>query len=439
MTKEELAKAFGAADITSKAMQNAMSDWYELYYGGNAEEEDPCQEIPYTVVQKLSKTAFSEYDATSENDFAQGVLNALDRVRKNAMQKTLIGGECRLKPVPGKTGFRFAVVDRRNMMVFGRNMDGDITDLGTWEESTFGNLYYTLLERRTVDDSGYLRILNTLYCSKTKEKLGDPVPLESNPRYEGMENEYIYREPVGSIGMAALRVPMVNCVDGSADAVSVYAKAARLIHNINRNEYQLNGEFQRAESRIIVSDDLLDDKKLKDHVFVGLDDDQDDVGVTIFSPAIREQSFLARKKEYLRNVESVIGLKRGLLSEIEAVERTATEITSSEGDYALTISELQEAWEEAVRECVRLCGIFGRLYNVPGTAEVKPEDISLDFGNGILYDKDATWQDYKDMVARGLLKPEIAVAWKFGMPHETPEDLAAVREKYMPELENLLA
>ena len=50
-----------------------------------------------------------------------------------------------------------------------------------------------------------------------------------------------------------------------------------------------------------------------------------------------------------------------------------------------------------------------------------------------------TWADYMNMVAAGLLKPEIAVGWRFGMPTETPEDLAKIREKYMPEPEGLTA
>ena len=41
------------------------------------------------------------------------------------------------------------------------------------------------------------------------------------------------------------------------------------------------------------------------------------------------------------------------------------------------------------------------------------------------------------MVARGLLKPEIAVGWYFDMPNETEADLAKIREKYMPEISAL--
>ena len=161
------------------------------------------------------------------------------------------------------------------------------------------------------------------------------------------------------------------------------------------------------------------------------------MGLTIFSPELREQSFLARKQSYLRAAESIIGLKRGLLSEVEEVERTAKEITSSAGDYNLTIIDFQQMFEAAAREAVRLCGVLGGLYRVPGAHDVDPDNVSIDWGNGVLYDEDKTWADYLDMVARGLLKPEIALGWRFGMPVETEADLAKIREKYMPTLKQM--
>lgn len=41
------------------------------------------------------------------------------------------------------------------------------------------------------------------------------------------------------------------------------------------------------------------------------------------------------------------------------------------------------------------------------------------------------------MVSAGLLKPEIALGWRFGMPTETAADLKKIREKYMPEAQQL--
>ena len=124
---------------------------------------------------------------------------------------------------------------------------------------------------------------------------------------------------------------------------------------------------------------------------------------------------------------------------MEASERTAKEITSSEGDYNLTIIDFQEMWEDAVREAVRVCSVLGRLYKVYTGPDVDPDkDVVISWGNGILYDEDQVWVDLKGMVAAGLLKPEIAVGWYFDMPIETEADLAKVREKYMPEIESML-
>ena len=435
----DIQSAFRAKDITSDAMRKAIGDWYDLYYlKERTEKEDPCQQIPFTIVRKLTKTTFSEYAATAKDDFTKDVLKALNKKKKSAMQKALIGGECLLKPVPTASGFRFGLVDRRNILVFGRDGDGQMTDIGTSEVTAKGQYYYTLLERRTVDANGYLTIRNSLYRSATSGTLGQQVGLQSLPEYAELPDEYTFTVIIGSIGLAALRSPVENCVDGSHDAVSVYAPAAGVIHNINENEAQMNGEFDRGESRIIVSSDMLKRDKsgrrtFADHVFTGLDEDSETIGINIFSPELREQSFLNRKQEYLRNVESIIGLKRGLLSEVEAADRTAKEITSSEGDYNLTIIDFQSMWEEAVREAARLCGIFGQLYHVPGAHEVDPESVAIDWGNGVLYDDEAAWADKKDQVARGLLKPEIAVGWRYGMPYETEAQRNKIREKYMPD------
>lgn len=436
--------AFQSKDCTSQAMRDAVKEWFLLYYQREAtEESDPCQQIAYTVVNKLTKTVFGEYTVESMDEFVQSILASLDTVKKKAMQKALIGGEAWLKPVPGKDGFTFTIVSRDNVLIFGRDGQGAPTDIGSAEYSVDGRNFYTLLERRTVDGRGYLTVRNMLYCSEMPETLGRRVPLAELERYADLPEEYTYREPLGGLGMAWLKTPLENCVDGSVDGVSAYAPAVGLIHNIDRNEALINGEFDRGQSRIIASADLLRKgrdgrRRLDDKLFVGIDDNPEDVGLTIFSPELREASFLARKQEYLRNVESVIGLKRGLLGEVEAEERTATEITSSAGDYNLSIIDFQTMWADAAKEAVRLCGVLGRLYHVPGAHEVDPEKVSIDFGDGVLYDRDRANQELLTQVQMGLLSPERYLGWYYELPADTPEERAAIRAAYMPELEQMV-
>lgn len=436
--------AFNACDCSSAEMKEAVSEWFDLFYRREkTKDEDPCQRIPYTVVNKIAKTAFAEYSAKAESDFAAMVLQGLGSISVRAMHDALVGGLAYLKPFPLGDRFVFSSVSRNNLLVFGKDVEGNPTDIGSAERTIVGNVYYTLLERRTVGGDGLLTIKNVLYCSNSEDILGRPVSLKSVPRYAALPASYTYPEPIG-LGMVPLKCPVPNCVDGSKDPVSVFAAAVGLIHNIDRNEAELSGEFERGKSRLVVSSDMLkrregsEERVLADDVFVGLEDNPEDVGITIFSPALREQSFLARKTEYLRNVESIIGLKRGLLSDVESAERTATEVTSSAGDYNLTIIDFQRMWEDAVRQTLALCGTLGRLYRVQGAVALKEDDAIIDWGNGVLYDENKTWTDYKAMVAAGLLRPEIAVGWYFGVPTETPADLQKIREKYMPELESMM-
>lgn len=86
-------------------------------------------------------------------------------------------------------------------------------------------------------------------------------------------------------------------------------------------------------------------------------------------------------------------------------------------------------WQEAAREVVGLCAVLAGLY---GMEVPEDRDFAIDWGNGVLYDEDAAWERYMEMVSAGMLKPEVALGWRFNMKAETEEDLQAIRKKYMP-------
>ena len=426
----ELEAAFGASDKTSQAMRKAIDSWFSAYYGAADDSCDPCQRIPYTLVSKLAKTVFAEYSAASADPVLDTWLRRLDGVRQQALQLALVGGECFIKPCPGTDGaFSFRLIPRNNALVFARDETGRPVDMGCVERRTEGRYFYTLLERRTVGDDGLLTIRYKLLRSLNEQNPGTPVALSALPEYASLQEESRFATPLGGLGLVSLRMPTLNCVDGSADAVAVFAPAMDIIANLDRNEAQLCGEFERGQSRLVVSADMLRDGALRDDLFVGLDEDPDRVGITLFSPQLREQAYLSRKQEYLRNIESLIGLKRGMLCDANMDQRTATEISASAAEFNLTVMELQNMWTAALRETMALCQALALVYGLPAAGDVA---VAPDWGNGVLYDEEVTWQGYLQMVSAGLLKPEIALGWRFGMPTRTDEELAAVRRKYMP-------
>ena len=343
--------AFGAADRSSPKMKRGILQWLGLYYGS----EQKLQ-IPYTIVRKLVSGVFCEYDAPG--------LAALPQ--REAMELALIGGESYLKPIPGG----WMPVSRGSILIFQRDLRGEPTDVGLMEKTMVGRHKFTLLERRTLRD-GQLTITNRLFRTQGGG-LGREVPLKSVPAYRDLPAKFVF--PMDSVGLVRIKTPMTNCIDGSCEGVSIYAPAANLIAALEENERQLDSEFRNGQSRLVVSRDLLDAGQLKDTVFVALDESPENVGITVFSPELRQDSYLQRQQAYLRVVENIIGLRRGLLSSVEEVDRTATEITCSEGDYMATLQSLRQVWEAAAKKASAL------QEKLTG----KALDTAISWGDGVL-------------------------------------------------------
>ena len=112
-------EAFGASDQTTGAMRKAIGQWFALYYGKTDQQGDPCQRVAYTVVSKLVRTVFGEYQVTAQEPFVGEILNRLEEVTRQAVELSLVGGECYIKPCLGKTGFFFTLIPRNNVLIFG--------------------------------------------------------------------------------------------------------------------------------------------------------------------------------------------------------------------------------------------------------------------------------------------------------------------------------
>ena len=437
--KSYLEQAFGKADVTSPRMQAAVREWLTLYFGEPRREEDPSDRLAVLIVSKLCRTVFSEYESRVAGLRAAELTPCLDRlnaVRARALQYALVGGECLLKPVPAGRGFDLVPIRRDCYVPLGRDSRGGLTAVGTMELMRQGRGGYALLERRTAGEEGLT--IETRLFELTGDALGRELPLAALPRTASLSPSLLL-PGVKGVGLATLRTPLLNCVDGGPDPVAVYAPAVGLIHAVARLEHQLGRELENGASRVFASEDLLRQdpagrRALEDDLFVGLPDDPANVGVTVYSPALRVEQYLARKQDLLRSCESLIGLKRGILSEVEDTERTATEVSSSSGDFSLTVRDFQLMWDAAARETMALCDALGRVYGLWRGESFDPAaDLVVDWGDGVLFDRTRTWNEYTRMVSDGLLRPELALAWYFDLPHESEADLAAIRSRYLPD------
>lgn len=175
-------KAFGEWDRTGDAMRKAIDRWFSMYYDTTSDKTtDTCQRLPYTIVNKLVKAVFGEYQATATTPFGQAVLDSLNEKKRLALQLALVGGSCYIKPCPVDGGFSFTIVPRNQILVFGRDGNGNIIDMGLAEKRVEDNYFYTLLERRKMDTEGYLTISYRLFRSRDGQSIGNEIPLKNAP------------------------------------------------------------------------------------------------------------------------------------------------------------------------------------------------------------------------------------------------------------------
>ena len=89
-------------------------------------------------------------------------------------------------------------------------------------------------------------------------------------------------------------------------------------------------------------------------------------------------------------------------------------------------------------EAIQFCFLQETNKRVEGAVDIDVTKISVDWGDGVLYNREKVWQEYKEMVQMGLIKPEIAVAWYFNLPCKNKKDIENIHQNYMPEIESLL-
>lgn len=90
-------------------------------------------------------------------------------------------------------------------------------------------------------------------------------------------------------------------------------------------------------------------------------------------------------------------------------------------------------WQNGAGQALELCAALGKVYGMPGLSFDAGKDLTMDWGDGVLFDRTRTWNEYMSMVTSGLLRPELALAWYFDLPHADAAQLAKIRKDLMPQ------
>lgn len=154
----------------------------------------------------------------------------------------------------------------------------------------------------------------------------------------------------------------------------------------------------------------------EDGVYRKFNGDKEDLW-EIFDPAIRDSSYYARLQELYARLEKEVGTSRGILTELETSDATATAIRKAMYDTFTIVDDTRVAFEDAMKDVIYSINAIANYYNITPQGEY---DISFDWGYDLLEDPQ---QDFNQLIQgknNGVIKRVEIRQWL--RPNETLEE-----------------
>lgn len=415
---DDLKKVIGASPQITDSMLQKIELWRNVYQRKAPWCDDYIKSLGLEqgICREFADVTLSELECNVSNEKLNNILQKCLAMLSENLQSGLALGSFILKPL-GKDKAEFVTADKFIPLSF--NADGSLSGvvfISTKKENE--NSFYRRFEFHELTQAG-LRIKNVAYHSTTESELGKPCELSNVPEWKNLIPEVVY--PVDRVDFGYYRNPIKNEIDGSFCGVSIFESAIDLIKDADIQYGRLNWEFESGERVIHVDMTALqaspvtgiDGKQhyklpqLNKRLYRGLNLDINDGDLyKEFSPTFRDENIINGLEQIKRAIEFNVGLSYGDLSNVNVVEKTATEIKNAKQRKYNRVNAI----ENNLKKCLEdFC--FGlAFYNGLTTSGY---EFNCNFSDSILTDEETERkQDLQDVSIGALPLWKYIMKWQ---------------------------
>ena len=425
-------KNIAGRDITmTQPMIDAINGWKDMIDGraGWIDEDKGITslKIEAGICREFADIALGEMEASVDNDrLNEAFKNAIRDLNEN-LQDGLALGSFIIKPL-GENRSEFVTADKFVPVSF--DDEGKPSDIMFFTRKKVGeNNYYTKVERHYFDENGNLVISNKCYHASTESTIGNPCDLAEVGEWADIEPEPITYPGMNKNDYGYFRVPLKNRVDGSACGVSIYAEAVSAIRKADIQYGRLDWEYSSGERAVHVDERALRRKdgriKLpegKQRLYRGLNLEQNQGELyKEYSPSMRDEAYIRGLEKAYRNIEFIVGLAYGDLSDASEVDKTATEVKASKQRKYNRVNAIQENLRDCLSDFVDALAFYNELYTTK-------YEFSCTFNDSILTDEETEREQDRKDVAMGVMSlTEYRAKW-----YQEDEETAAANLPEQP-------
>lgn len=157
----------------------------------------------------------------------------------------------------------------------------------------------------------------------------------------------------------------------------------------------------------------------EDGIYRKFNGDKDDMW-EIFDPAIRESSYYARLQELYSRLEKEIGTSKGILTEVETAQATATAIKKAMYDTFTIVDDARAAFQKGMNDLMYGVNILCNYYSLTPQGDY---DITYDWGYDLLQDPQQDFNQLMQGLNQGVISKVEIRQWL-----KPDEDLEAAKK-----------
>lgn len=175
-------------------------------------------------------------------------------------------------------------------------------------------------------------------------------------------------------------------------------------------EYELKEAFVGADATMFNGKDGLP----KNGIFKKIDSGKDDF-FEIYDPQFRD--YTTRLQELYKRLEHEVGTSYGILSEVNSVNATATEIRKSMYDTFTICDDMRSNIEKGLEDFFYACNVLANAFNLSPQGEY---ELDFDWSYSLLEDTQTEWSQMTWAENKGIISKVEIRQWL--KPDETLEE-----------------
>lgn len=245
---------------------------------------------------------------------------------------------------------------------------------------------------------------------------GDEIPLSSVPRWASIPEE-VKIAGVERLPLGIFRCPTANRHPDDITGVPITFGCDATLRKIAQTLADIETEFDRKKVRVFADRQLLrpiyNDKgievgrELADDIFAALGESDAPV-FNIYDPALRESAYFAKLQQHFALLEREIGASRGLLTELDTKNATATEIRRAMHDTFCLLDDIHGEYERYIDQLMYGINVLCNYYGIEADTAY---ELHFDWSYALLEDSVETYRQLSEGHSSGIISDAEMRVW----------------------------